>query len=154
MMAQRWGKAIAGMLLVGLGLSGLGCSGVGDKLLELSGTEVRVGVDATHPADFPLAPPSAGEISTSMRAAVMGIETVTVQYKIPASADAKTLLDGYEQQMRTAGLEIQRTDEGDVRTVVGTRGTDPQNSDEVWTASIASDPAGVVLSLIVIKRGQ
>jgi hypothetical protein len=153
MMAQRW-RAIAGMLAVGFASSGLGCAGFGQALLDLSGTEVRVGADATHPADFPLAPPPAGEILTSVRAAMMGIETVTVQYRLPESADAAALLDGYEQRMREEGLEIQRTEDADTRTVVGTRGTDPENNTDVWTASLARQPDGLVLSLVVIGRGQ
>ena len=134
--------------LVALGVVfALGCSGMGEKLLELSGTEIKMGEDAEHPADFPLPPPEQGELMTSMSMGLAGMQTATVQYELPAGTDVEAVLKKYEEHLTAAGHEVQRTDQDGAKTVSAQVG-----DGEVITAAISKAGDKSVLSLVAVTK--
>jgi hypothetical protein len=137
---RRW------MLALGL-WAALGCSGMGEKLLELSGTEVAVGEDAVHPADFPLPPPERGEIVTSMKMGLAGTKTETVQYKLPAGTDGDAVLAEYEEHLKTQGYDVQRADQQGTKAL-----TAQVPGGAMLTVGLTATEGDLVLSLVAISK--
>ncbi|MEQ1501682.1 MAG: hypothetical protein ABMB14_05600 [Myxococcota bacterium] len=134
------------VLVAAMALGALGCSGLGQKLLDMSGADVKVGADATLPAGFPLNAPGGGTLMTSASMDIAGMTTSTVVYEI---TDGAGLLDGYEQQMKDAGLTTIRSSAGGADSVTGNNATTGEN----WTASITDSGGKKMLSLVVLQKG-
>jgi hypothetical protein len=132
------------MLVLTVVAGGLGCAGIGQKLMELSGSEIHVGADAKHPDGFPLPPPEGGTITTSASVNFAGMETTTVMYEITTETIA--VLEKYEQVMKDAGLTTTRTSDSNGEVVTGT-GTDRSN----WTAMVGEQGGKKTLTLVVVK---
>src|SRR4051794_14942824 len=95
------------VLVMAVVAGGLGCSGIGQKLMEMSGSEIHTGADAVRPADFPLPAPDGGTLTTSASVNFAGMETTTLQYEITAETIA--LLERYETVMKDAGMTTTRS---------------------------------------------
>lgn len=122
---------------------GLGCSGLGQKLLDVTGSEVHVGADAVHPADFPLPPPPEGTLVASASLNVGGMKNTTLQYEVPS---AEGLLDRYETIMKDAGLSPTRGTQAGGETVSA------ETVDHVTQTAMVGDQAGkTMLTLSSVK---
>ena len=123
---------------------GLGCSGLGQKVMDLTGSEVRVGPDAVHPADFPLPPPPGGTLTASATMNAMGMKNTTLQYDLPSDAG---VLDLYETVMKDAGLGPTRSSQMGNDTVTAAAGGG------TWTAMVVNQGEKTTLSLSVVQGG-
>lgn len=135
---KRWVAALAAVCMINLG-----CAGLSQKMLEWSGTEIAVGSNAVHPADFPMPPPASGTLQTSMKS---DLGFATVVYEIPGG-DPDTILAPYEELMKAASMTITKETKDGTHSVSGV-GADKK----VWSAVVT--PAGGKLTLALVTAAQ
>lgn len=132
------------ILVLAVVAGGLGCSGIGQKLMDLSGSEIKVGAEASRPADFPLPAPEGGTLTTSASVNFAGMETTTLQYEITQETIA--ILEQYENVMKAAGMTTTRSSDSNGEVVTG------QGTDRTSHTVIVSDQGGKkTLTLVVVK---
>lgn len=138
----RWIRGAVFALSV---VTSLACAGIGEKMLEWTGSEIAVGENAVHPADFPMPPPPGGKLLTTAKVNLGGMDTTTVVYQVQGS-DTEALLKPYETVMTEAGLAIQRSDVDNTHSISGT-GTDKSQ----WSAVLTDSNGERSLTLLVVK---